>query len=340
MIVSALLDKKFEGDDALLRLASLRLRQDGLGAEFNVETPAELAHLYGFKPFEDAPVFAHLSRELNLLRKADRECILEFAAGFGDRIRGFIVHDQRESVQRFEAYVEALRVLAHRFEKERLTSRLFIEYASGLVPADYILLFQAVMENKHISACIDTGHVGLWQANDFFSSRRPGRKLFRLRPDSPDLPAFIEDIQAAVGSSLDTLLSLMEALAGIGKPVHFHLHDGHPLSASSPYGLSDHLSFLDRIPVPLVYDGKESLRLMYGPSGLSKIVSEAFRLFGRDDVSFTLEIHPTGGRLPLGDAAHLFRHWEDKTNAERMNHWLSVLCDNHVLLTEFGPECK
>ncbi len=332
MIISGLFDKKFEGDDALLRLASLRFRQAGLGAEFNPVTPEELSHLLQFNPLKDAPVFAHLPRDLNLFRQADRDRVLEFAVGFGDRVRGFIVHDQRESVDRFEDYTNALRELAHGFEKEGLPSRLFIEYASGLAPGDYVRLLEAVREHEHISACIDTGHVGLRQVKNHFSERRPGRRLFRLRPDSPDLLAYIDDIQAAVDSALDALLSLMAALAEIGKPVHFHLHDGHPLSNAGPFGLSDHLSFLARIPVPVAYDGKESLSLMYGPAGPSKIVSEALRLFGPDGASFTWEIHPPEGRLPLGDAEHLFRHWEDKTNAERMNYWLSVLHDNHMLL--------
>jgi hypothetical protein len=35
----------------------------------------------------------------------------------------------------------------------------------------------------------------------------------------------------------------------------------------------------------------------------------------------------------LGDAAPLFRHWRDHTNAERMNYALSVLAQNNVLLS-------
>jgi hypothetical protein len=30
----------------------------------------------------------------------------------------------------------------------------------------------------------------------------------------------------------------------------------------------------------------------------------------------------------------LFGDWTDKTNAEQMNHWLSVLERNHILLLE------
>jgi hypothetical protein len=41
------------------------------------------------------------------------------------------------------------------------------------------------------------------------------------------------------------------------------------------------------------------------------------------------------GRLPLGAASELFTHWRDLTNAERMNYWLCVLADNHLLATSF-----
>ena len=50
-------------------------------------------------------------------------------------------------------------------------------------------------------------------------------------------------------------------------------------------------------------------------------------------VSFTIEVHQVEGRLPLADAAWLFPHWQDITNAERMNHWLSVLSENALLIT-------
>ena len=78
--------------------------------------------------------------------------------------------------------------------------------------------------------------------------------------------------------------------------------------------------------------GRRSTPLMFGPAGLGRLVAKAIEAIGR--VSFTLEIHPTGERLSLGDAAPLFGHWLDKTNAEQMNHWLSVLGRNHALLLE------
>jgi hypothetical protein len=127
---------------------------------------------------------------------------------------------------------------------------------------------------------------------------------------------------------------LIEQLGELGKPVHFHLHDGHPLSTFSPFGISDHLSFLMEMPLNFEYRGRRSVPLMFGRAGLHQIVRKAVRAIGRERVSFTLEIHPVSGRLALGDASPLFSHWTDKTNAERMNQWLGVLRENHAALLE------
>ena len=51
-------------------------------------------------------------------------------------------------------------------------------------------------------------------------------------------------------------------------------------------------------------------------------------------LSFTLEVHQAEGRLPLADAAGLFSHWRDTTNAERMNYRLAVLAENALLVSE------
>jgi hypothetical protein len=93
------------------------------------------------------------------------------------------------------------------------------------------------------------------------------------------------------------------------------------------------LSFLTGIPLGFEHLGRRRARLMYGPGGLFEIVAQALRALGGERVSFTLEIHPPAERLPLGDAAHLFQHWRDKTNAEKMNCWLAVLVENHQLLS-------
>ena len=51
-----------------------------------------------------------------------------------------------------------------------------------------------------------------------------------------------------------------------------------------------------------------------------------------DRISLTLEIHQWRGRLPLGDAAGLFTHWRNLTNAERTNAWLGVIAENAILV--------
>ena len=131
-----------------------------------------------------------------------------------------------------------------------------------------------------------------------------------------------------MATALPTVLELIGRLGAIGKPVHFHLHDGHPLIA----GLPDHFSFLTQVPVPFTYEHRRSLAPLYGPAGLASIVTAAVEACGAERASLTLEIHQAEGRLPLGDAAGLFRHWRDTTNAERMNYWQAVLAENHLLV--------
>ena len=77
--------------------------------------------------------------------------------------------------------------------------------------------------------------------------------------------------------------------------------------------------------------------MMYGPAGVASIVRTAIGACSPQRVSFTAEIHQVDGRLPLSDAAWLFAHWQDTTNAERMNYWLSVLSENATLMANSIP---
>ena len=131
---------------------------------------------------------------------------------------------------------------------------------------------------------------------------------------------------ACSAAARPAVLELTRSLGRIGRRLHLHLHDGHPLIP----GLSDHCSFLTRVPVPFDYRGRRSLDPLYGPAGLSAIVRAAAQAGG---ASLTLEIHQAEGRRPLGDAAGLFEHWRDLTNAEWMNHRLLVLTENAELAT-------
>ena len=66
-------------------------------------------------------------------------------------------------------------------------------------------------------------------------------------------------IEAIVAVALSYVLAIVAArvsgetaitpIGALGKPVHLHLHDGHPLWTHSPFGISDHLSFLDELPI-------------------------------------------------------------------------------------------
>lgn len=330
----ALFQKRIDGDDALLQLASLRFKERNLGTEFYAETPMELEPLLRFKPTPETPAAVHLSRDINLFEERSRKLIIDFARSFKDQVFGLVIHDQVEITTRFDDYLVALREMEAGLEEIHGSPYLLVEYAVGLEPESFIELFKAIPELDRVSACIDIGHIGLWQTRAAYSRNHPGKDVCAMTPHDPKLPEVIEDVQDAVRSALDAVLGVIRALGRLGKPLHFHLHDAHPLSTFSLFGISDHFSFLDEIPIPFQYKGRKSLHPMFGPSGLLRIITESLQLLGPDRVSFSLEIHPAEGRLPLGDASYLFNHWKDKGNAERMNYWLSVLLRNHELVLE------
>jgi hypothetical protein len=152
----------------------------------------------------------------------------------------------------------------------------------------------------------------------------------------PRLPEVVDQVQEATRSAVRAVLELIDRIAAIGKRVHYHLHDGHPLVQ----GLTDHFSFFTRFPVPFEVAGAYALPPLFGPVGLAAVLHQALSR-SAGSPSFTLEIHQVEGRLPLVAASELFGQWRDLTNAERMNYWLSVLADNHLLATtlleQVGP---
>lgn len=329
----ALFQKRIEGDDALLQLAKLRFGQAGLGTEFYAETPGELEYLLHFRPHPEIPSVVHLQRGLNVLNKAARAVIADFAAMTAGRIFGLVVHDQPEMATLTEDYVGVLHELDSLLGNEN-TRYLFIEYASGLDAEVFINLFRRIRRLKNVSACIDIGHVGIWKTREVFSKMHPDMDICDIRPDDPGIKELMEDISCSVEAALPETLRLIGELGALGKPLHFHLHDGHPLSSSSPFGVSDHMSFLDAVSLPFEFRGKMSADLMYGLSGLSDIIGTSLNILPPDMISLSLEIHPSGGRTPLDDATPLFTNWRDRTNAERMNHWLSILSQNKKLVED------
>jgi len=329
----ALFQKRIEGDDTLLHLANLRFKEAALGTEFYADTPVELDWLLRFRPTPETAAAVHLSRGINLFEEESVKLIMDFARSFKDQVFGIVIHDQIEIATRFDDYLAALRKIESRLKEVEGRPYLFIEYAVGLEPELFIELFKAILDLKRVSACVDIGHIGLWQARSVYS-RKHAKDVCAMTPHDAKLPEVIEDVQGAVRSALDAVLDVIQVLGHLGKPLHFHLHDAHPLSTFSLFGISDHLSFLDEIPIPFEYKGKKSLHPMFGPLGLLRVITESLQVLGPDRVSFSLEIHPTEGRLSLGNASYLFNHWKDKGNAERMNCWLSVLLRNHQLVLE------
>ncbi len=324
----ALFQRRVDGDDALLRLARLRFDQAGLAAEVYAGTPEELEWVLGFAPSAPQRPVVHLSRQVNLLEQPGRAAVEQFAERFGGRVGGLVVHDKQEMAARTDELLLALRGLGGRLDRRPDGPMLFLEYAAAL-PLDWFLeVAERLGDVPSVGACVDVGHVGIAQARASFARAHPGLDLAAMQPDDARLPELAADVQAAVASALPALLGLTRSLGRLGKRFHLHLHDGHPLIP----GLSDHVSFLTRVPVPFRYRGRRSLDPLYGPAGLAAIVQAAAQA-GGDGASLTLEIHQVEGRRPLGDATGLFGHWRDLTNAERMNHWLLVLAENAELVT-------
>jgi hypothetical protein len=327
--VHALFQQRIDGDDALLKLAGLRFAQMGAAAEVYADSPDQLEYVLQFVPSHARLPIVHLSRRVNVLHGRDRAVVREFADRFAGRVAGLVVHDKREMAGNTDRLLAAMRELNAHLCQRPDSPLVFLEYAAGLDRGWFIEVAERLQAAERVSCCIDVGHIGLRQATARFERRHPGLDLKKLSPMDERLPGLIADVQDAVGSALPHVLEVIGSLGRLGKHVHFHLHDGHPLIP----GLRDHFSFLTRLPIPFSYEGRRSLSTMYGPSGLASIVSTATAACAPQGVSFTFEIHQVEGRLPLGDAAWLFPHWQDTTNAERMNHWLSVLSENALLIS-------
>jgi hypothetical protein len=330
--IRALFQQRIPGDKALLQLARLRFAQAGLGVEVYADSPDQLEHLLELAPPNEFLPMVHLSRDINLLNDKDRAVVEVFAARFAGKVTGLVVHDKAEMEQHPNRLAEVLHDLGARLDRKKDSPFLFLEYAAGLEPEWFINVAERIRDLGRVSVCIDVGHVGIKQACVSFIRQHPGLELTSLSLEDDRLPALVADVQRAVGTAVSTVLEMTQSLGALGKLVHFHLHDGHPLIR----GLSDHFSFLIRIPIPFSYEGCQSLRTLYGPSGLKKIVSGAVTACRSGGVSFTVEIHQATGRLPLADAAGLFHHWKKITNAERMNYWLCVLSENALLVDEFA----
>ena len=327
--VHALFQRRVAGDDALLRLAGLRFAQTGLAAEVYADTPGELDHVLKFVPPHPRLPVVHLNRNTNLLHEQSRALVAEFAGRFAGRVAGLVVHDKREMGAQTDRLLTVMRELNARLCERPGGPVVFLEYAAGLEPGWFVEVAERLQEAERVSCCIDIGHIGIRQAAARFAHRHPGLSLRDLSPGDVRLPDLVADVQAAVADAAADLLDVIRSIGRLGKHLHFHLHDGHPLIP----GLADHFSFLARLPIPFSYQGRESLTMMYGPGGLASIASAAIGACRPQAVSFTLEIHQVEGRLPLADAASLFRSL-DRHHQCRADELLALgaerQCDAHI----------
>jgi hypothetical protein len=329
-----LFEKRIQGDDGLMELARRRFSEAGMGAEMHAATPEQLDWSLKFRPGREAPVVVHLPRDFNLVDEKSCKRIVEFATRFAGEVYGLVLHDHAAMAARMDEYIAAAWKIDDQLEKIAGCPILLVEYAAGLEPGDFARFFSEIRDLDRISACIDIGHVGIRAARAAYAGKHRGEDICALKSQGPRLRQVMTDVDEAVAEGRAIVFDLVAAVSKLKKPVHFHLHDGHPLSTFSPFGVSDHLSFEVEIPLNFDHRGRRSVPPMFGPDGLAKLVASAIELMGPSLISFTLEIHPTGQRLPLGDASPLFEHWTDKTNAEQMNHWLAVLSRNHDLLRQ------
>ena len=329
-----LFEKRFDGDNCLMDLARRRFMEAGMGAEMHAGTTEHLDWSMSYRLGAEVPLTVHLPRDFNLMEAQSRARILAFATRYAGRVYGFVLHDHTTLATHRKDYIDAAWELDDCLQRVVGCPMVFVEYAAGLEPGDFAGFFEAIPDLDRIGACIDIGHVGMRAARAAYAKCHGGEDICALKSQTVRLQQVMPEVDAAVTSAPAVVLDLVERISGFKKPVHFHLHDGHPLSTFSPFGVSDHLSFLAEIPLNFEYRGTRTLAPMFGSTGLGTLVSRAVTLMGRDRISFTLEIHPTGERLSLGDAASLFDHWADKSNAEKMNHWLAVLGMNHLLLLQ------
>jgi hypothetical protein len=328
--VHGLFQRRIAGDDALLELAGLRFAQMGLAAEVYADTPDELDHVLRFVPPHPYLPVVHLNRGVNVLDERGRAVIGAFADRFAGRLTGLVVHDKHEMAAQTDRLLRVMRELNARLSERPGAPLVFLEYAAGLEPGWFVEVAERLQDAEQVSCCVDVGHVGIRQASARFSRSHHGLSLGSLTLEDGRLPDLAADVQDAVASAARDVLDVIRSIGSLGKHVHVHLHDGHPLIP----GLPDHFTFLTRLPVPFSYQGRRSLSMMYGPGGLASIVSAAAEACRPQAVSFTLEIHQVEGRLPLADASRLFLRWRDITNAERMNYWLSVLGENAMLVSQ------
>jgi len=331
-----LFHRNIEGDEALLRLARRRFERAGIGAEIHPGSVDEADREWRLVPAMPARHFAHLPRHLDLLDPAHAGEVLRFALGLAGRARGLVVHDQDGWRARAVDLAGKLSRLDGRLREIPGAPAVHIEYAAGLPLDRFVEIAEGMRGLARIAPCIDTGHVTLFATRDRMRARFPELDVPGLAGDPRAAKAALPELERCMALAKGDLLEMVARLAALGRPLHFHVHDGHPLSTLSPYGVRDHLGFARPVPVAGAVDPAGSVPGLIGRDGLEAVARAALSRLPPGEVTFTLEIHHTveGRRAPLGDDGDLFRHWTDTTNAELANAWLGDIVESAAILRE------
>jgi hypothetical protein len=322
------------GDDALLRLAQLVFERAGLGAEVYPATVEEALRDWIYVPKSRPEHMVHLPRHWDLLLPTDRDLVVTFARALSGRARGLVLHDHAHWVADRIGLSRALAELDRSLRASAAGPMVFIEYASGLDPDLFGEITEEVTGHERLSACIDTGHVAIFSARRCFEQRHPGMNAFDLVPSSTELGRFSADLEQAKEAARTAVTRLVERVARRGRPLHLHLHDAHLLAAQSLYGLRDHLSFREPIPVSKSLSVEGEQPTMLAVEGLTRLLGAALRHLSPPELSLTLEIHLRRAKVrkPLGPYGALFVGWTDLTDAEVMYEWTAALVEEHAWL--------
>jgi hypothetical protein len=289
-----------------------------------VDAPEALLHLMGFLPFGE-PIMVHLPRWVNLQERDHRDFLKKMLRIGGEKVQGFVVHDNMNVQNHPDHVLSAFEAFQNVMSDCAPDKQFFYEYAAGADPDAYAELFERAEAFSNISPCIDVGHVGTRTIRHHYAEHHSGVNVCSFRAWDEGLENLWPEVQTSVDQALPAVLNLIKRMGKIDKPLHFHLHDGHPISHLSPYGVSDHLSFEQRIDLPFKIKNRKSIGGMFGIAGLKKIIKTIDTHVVHSRCTATLEYHEQDQRKDLAEDADLFSHWKDTHHAEKMLHWCSAL---------------
>ncbi|HVV72982.1 MAG TPA: hypothetical protein VHI52_16015, partial [Verrucomicrobiae bacterium] len=212
ILTLGLFEKRFEGDDSLMQLSRLRFSETGMSAEVHAGSTEQLRPLLKFRPLDQAQVVVHLPRDYNLVEEKSTQKIVELAKEFTGQIHGVVLHDHPAMASHLGDYVSAAWKLENQLEQIRGCPTLFVEYAAGLEPEEFLQFFSDIRDLDHISACVDIGHVGIRAARAAYAREHGGEDVCELKSQGPKLRQVIAEVESSVASAVDVVLELVDEL--------------------------------------------------------------------------------------------------------------------------------